>query len=89
MSFEHILQLLSSFAIIYFLFLIAKYKKDIAVKDEVILRYQLMNNKHEDTVLILTKELKDIASLNKFCIERWEKSVLENQNLLSLFKDKK
>jgi len=50
-------------------------------KTEEVKRYRLMNTHYEDKVLNFSNELQDIVSLNKFCIERWEKCVLENKQL--------
>lgn len=40
--------------------------------------HSLRNKQYEKEVMIMTVELKNIMSLNKMCIEKWEKSVLEN-----------
>lgn len=39
------------------------------------------NQTMQERFTLMTKELQDIASLNKFCIDRWQTCVLESQKL--------
>jgi len=41
----------------------------------------LMIKNYEKDMQLMAVELKGIMSLNKMCIEKWEKSVLDNTNL--------
>lgn len=58
---------------IFFILSLAYIKKIEEVK-----RYKLMVDNYEDKILILTNELKDIASLNKYVTDNWQNTVKEN-----------
>lgn len=50
-------------------------------KVEQLKRYRLTTTNYEDKVIILSGELKEIASHYKYVIEKWELSAKENHDL--------
>jgi len=63
------------------LFKINSYYHIVKIKNLEIRVHQERTTRYEKDFAILTIELKDIMSLNKLCIDKWEKAVLDNTNL--------
>lgn len=52
-------------------------------KEILLLKGRVVN--YGQSFVTMSKELKDIMALNKYCIERWEKSVHEKEEIVNHF----